>query len=554
MMWYNLTKEKCSHKIAERRLREWYSSNGVKAPEVVVIDHLDQLVDPSVAACILLWARHPASHLSVICVSTIKTISKTLRSLFTKRITLDPYTHSQLQSVLTSRLEEIMVFEKDAVELAARKAACRQAWLAGWRPSRPGDARCALHIGWRAAELALAAGETTVKSGSVTTACQMFKCEKVEAVRRCSRYEQEVLRVLAGQYRHGVELTALFPLYHKLTEQLRTKGLPALSLPAAEQLLSHLTAGRLLLAKASRHSYGRSYRINIASSELDTVLGLVEEERAGDNARLASDHGWEEEEGRPESVVALGSCSVLLAEWLCKVPGLLMELEAREGVSVFERCWQRPGPDLLLGPRRGAFVLGLPGRWDPEACLAACGPLGEVWLVVVGSPRLHLHCCRLARREGLLRVAAVACPAPALLPRLLADLARRQEPHRTCLTETATSHEELLLRLLPGTINSFAAQDILSRTSLLTFLAMPAAALAELLPWLPAPTARQVADVTACHNEQVPAAALQPELTNRLATGSSDFFVGQEEHAGCLLDILCRTKKVMLVIVILEFN
>jgi hypothetical protein len=186
-----------------------------------------------------------------------------------------------------------------------------------------------------------------------------------------------------------------------------------------------------------------------------------------------------------------------MAEWLCNVPGLLMELEVREDVSVFERRWQRPGPDLLLGPRRGAFVLGLAGRPDPEACLAACGPLGEVWLVVVGSPQLHLHCCRLARREGPLRVAAVACPAPALLPRLLADLARRQGPHHTSLTETVTAHEALLLRLFPPASNSSAAQDILTRTDLLTFLAMPAAALAELLPWLPALAARQVAGVTA---------------------------------------------------------
>ena len=59
------------------------------------------------------------------------------------RLTFAPYTHQQLQEIVTSRLEGLEVFDKDALQLVARKVA-----------SLSGDARRALDICRRATEIA----------------------------------------------------------------------------------------------------------------------------------------------------------------------------------------------------------------------------------------------------------------------------------------------------------------------------------------------------------------------------------------------------------------
>jgi Cdc6-like AAA superfamily ATPase len=263
-MWWNLSKEKCSGKIAERRLRHWYTSGNDKSAEVVVIDHVDLLADTAATRQILLWAGHPSSRLSIICVSARQAVAKSLRSLLSKTVSFPRYTHSQLQAIVLSGLENPELFHPAAVELAARKAA---------GPSLVGDARFAIGICERAAERAKEAGEETVGLRHITEAVkEMFDCRKAEAVMNCTVYEQEILRVLASQYLDGVEETALLPLYHKLTVQLRAKGLASLPLPATIAGLSRLCGRRLLIAKASRYTFGHSYRINIYVADIDKAL------------------------------------------------------------------------------------------------------------------------------------------------------------------------------------------------------------------------------------------------------------------------------------------
>ena len=55
------------------------------------------------------------------------------------RLTFSPYTHQQLQEIVTARLSGLSVFDKDAIQLVARKVA-----------SLSGDARRALDICRRA--------------------------------------------------------------------------------------------------------------------------------------------------------------------------------------------------------------------------------------------------------------------------------------------------------------------------------------------------------------------------------------------------------------------
>ena len=60
-----------------------------------------------------------------------------------ERCPFSPYTHQQLQEIVSTRLSGLSVFDKDAIQLVARKVA-----------SLSGDARRALDICRRAAEIA----------------------------------------------------------------------------------------------------------------------------------------------------------------------------------------------------------------------------------------------------------------------------------------------------------------------------------------------------------------------------------------------------------------
>ena len=61
------------------------------------------------------------------------------------RLTFSPYTHQQLQEIVTARLSGLSVFDNDAIQLVSRKVA-----------SLSGDARRALDICRRATEIAQA--------------------------------------------------------------------------------------------------------------------------------------------------------------------------------------------------------------------------------------------------------------------------------------------------------------------------------------------------------------------------------------------------------------
>ena len=66
-----------------------------------------------------------------------------ISSLGLTRLTFSPYTHHQLQEIVSSRLEGLEVFDKNALQLVAKKVA-----------SLSGDARRALDICRRATEIA----------------------------------------------------------------------------------------------------------------------------------------------------------------------------------------------------------------------------------------------------------------------------------------------------------------------------------------------------------------------------------------------------------------
>ena len=125
------------------------------------------------------WPSKPEGKLIIIAIAnTMDLPERVMMGRVSSRLgltrqTFQPYTHAQLQTIVASRLEGLEVFQQDAVQLVARKVA-----------SLSGDARRALDICRRAAEMAEAAGKERIGLGHVTAAYQeMFTSPKIQAIR-----------------------------------------------------------------------------------------------------------------------------------------------------------------------------------------------------------------------------------------------------------------------------------------------------------------------------------------------------------------------------------
>merc|ERR1719187_2878300 len=146
--------------------------------------------------------------------------------------------------------------------------------------SLSGDARRALDICRRAAEMAEAGGKERIGLSHVTAAYQeMFTSPKIQAIRSCSKYEQFVLQVLAGEFhRTGVEESSVGAVFRELSARLRTEAMPVLSLPGAVAACARLSAMRLILAEHFRNGLETKLRLNVAADDINFALKQEEED------------------------------------------------------------------------------------------------------------------------------------------------------------------------------------------------------------------------------------------------------------------------------------
>ena len=152
-----------------------------RATSIFLVDELDMLCNrkQSVLYNIFDWPSKPEGKLIIIAIAnTMDLPERVMMGRVSSRLgltrqTFQPYTHAQLQTIVASRLEGLEVFQQDAVQLVARKVA-----------SLSGDARRALDICRRAAEMAEAGGKERIGLGHVTAAYkEMFTSPKIQAIR-----------------------------------------------------------------------------------------------------------------------------------------------------------------------------------------------------------------------------------------------------------------------------------------------------------------------------------------------------------------------------------
>lgn len=276
-MWFQLTKEKATPEHAMKLLDTRFNTSGPKrVSSIFLVDELDMLCNrkQSVLYNIFDWPSKPQGKLIVIAIANTMDlpervmINRVSSRLGLTRQTFQPYTHTQLQTIVASRLEGLQVFQQDAIQLVARKVA-----------GLSGDARRALDICRRATEMAEAQGQKMIGLLHVTKAHQeMFSSPKIVAIRSCTKYEQLLLKVMVGEiHRTGVEETTVAAVFREVTICLRTEGMETLSLPGTVAMVARLAATRLLLSEHMKNGLETKLRLNVATEEINFALKSQEE-------------------------------------------------------------------------------------------------------------------------------------------------------------------------------------------------------------------------------------------------------------------------------------
>ncbi|XP_013187490.2 origin recognition complex subunit 1 [Amyelois transitella] len=221
-----------------------------RTPTVLLVDELDALCTrrQDVLYSIMEWAAHNSALLTVLAVANTMDLperalaARVASRLGLTRLTFPPYTHTQLQKIVATRLAGANV-TPDAVQLIARKVAAVS-----------GDARRALALCARALELA-GSNEAGLKEVQQALG-EAASSAAVRAIRNCCPAERLMLRAVAAEVeRTGSDETTLSRALATAAAIVSLDGRPYKSAPniraptpaQAQAICSRLAAIRLLL-------------------------------------------------------------------------------------------------------------------------------------------------------------------------------------------------------------------------------------------------------------------------------------------------------------------
>ncbi|XP_044264249.1 origin recognition complex subunit 1 [Tribolium madens] len=272
-----LTGKTVTWEQAQNTLEEIFTKKAkkMKLPIILLVDELDIICTKrqDVVYNILDWPTKSITQLIVITIANTMDLPERLlmnrvtSRLGLTRLTFQAYTHKQLQEIVTKRLFGTNSFNPDAVQLVARKVA-----------SVSGDARRALDICRRAAEIAEVEGDDTLVTMShVNEALKaMITQPKVRAIKNCSRLEQYILQAVISEVeRTGIEETVFSNVYKMLVSLCAVNGFNSVSCTIALRAISKLGACRLLLVDQKCHDVDERIILNVSPD--DVYYALKEE-------------------------------------------------------------------------------------------------------------------------------------------------------------------------------------------------------------------------------------------------------------------------------------
>ncbi|XP_016958337.1 origin recognition complex subunit 1 [Drosophila biarmipes] len=242
---------------------------------VLLVDELDILCNrrQDVVYNLLDWPTKSAAKLVVVTIANTMDLperllmGKVTSRLGLTRLTFQPYSHKQLQEIVTARLGGSEAFKGEAVQLVARKVAAVS-----------GDARRALDICRRATEVADTAQVKCVTMLHVQQAlAEMIASAKVQAIKNCSRMEQIFLQAVASEVtRTGVEETTFMGVYQQVETIAAFMGVTLPPPGRALRLCAKLGAERLIISEHSRNDLFQKILLNVSADDIHYALRVGE--------------------------------------------------------------------------------------------------------------------------------------------------------------------------------------------------------------------------------------------------------------------------------------
>uniref|UniRef100_H0V4L6 Origin recognition complex subunit 1 n=1 Tax=Cavia porcellus TaxID=10141 RepID=H0V4L6_CAVPO len=275
-----LTGQKATASHAAALLAKQFCTRGSpQETTVLLVDELDLLWThkQDVMYNLFDWPTHKEARLVVLTIANTMDLPERIMMnrvssrLGLTRMSFQPYTHSQLQQILVSRLKHLKAFEDDAIQLVARKVAALS-----------GDARRCLDICRRATEICEFSHQKQDSPGLVTVAHlmeavdEMFSSSYITAIKNSSVLEQGFLRAILAEFRRsGLEEATFQQIYSQHVALCQMEGLPYPTMSETMAVCSRLGSCRLLLMEPSRNDLLLRVRLNVSR---DDVLYALKEE------------------------------------------------------------------------------------------------------------------------------------------------------------------------------------------------------------------------------------------------------------------------------------
>ncbi|XP_032158987.1 origin recognition complex subunit 1 isoform X2 [Mustela erminea] len=257
---------------AELLAKRFLTRRSSQESTVLLVDELDLLwtQKQDVLYNLFDWPAHREARLVVLTIANTMDLPERIMMnrvssrLGLTRMSFQPYTHSQLQQILTCRLKHVKAFEDDAIQLVARKVAALS-----------GDARRCLDICRRATEICEFSCQKPDSPGLVTVTHllqavdEMFSSSYITAIKNSSVLEQSFLRAILAEFRRsGLEEATFQQVYTQHVALCRMEGLPYPTISETMAVCSHLGSCRLLLVEPSRNDLLLRVRLNVSQDDV----------------------------------------------------------------------------------------------------------------------------------------------------------------------------------------------------------------------------------------------------------------------------------------------
>ncbi|KAF4518233.1 hypothetical protein B566_EDAN006914 [Ephemera danica] len=264
---------KLSPSLAQTKLTSYFANRDKnRPPTLLIIDELDMLCTrrQDVVYSVFDWPSQTHARLTVLAIAnTMDLPERLLKGRVTSRLGLTrlsfkPYTFDQLQKIVMVKLSEAKKFDKDALQLVARKVA-----------SVSGDARRAMDVCRRAAEVA-GMGKSVEMPHVMSALNEMLTSPIAESVRGCSKLAKHLLRCLLSEMkRTGLEESTLKAVFLTMNSTASFHNLPMCSLTQASETVAKLASSRLLRAVDSESgSLGQPLALSVSADDLHYALNV----------------------------------------------------------------------------------------------------------------------------------------------------------------------------------------------------------------------------------------------------------------------------------------